>query len=38
MLYGDRLNDKDINWKDFGELVQFGYKWLNAHSDKNKDD
>lgn len=25
----DRLNDKNINWKDFGELVQKGYEILN---------
>ena len=24
-----RLNDKNINWKDFGELVQKGYEILN---------
>ena len=26
---GDRLNDKEINWTDFGKLVQFGYNYLN---------
>lgn len=25
---GDRLNDKDINWHDFGCLVNLGYEWL----------
>ena len=27
---GDRLNSPDINWKDFGALVNLGYKWLEA--------
>lgn len=35
---GNRLNDKSLNWKDFGELVKCGYNWLEEHTDKNKDD
>ncbi len=27
----DRLNDKKINWQDFGELVKKGYEFLGAY-------
>lgn len=27
---GDRLNSPKINWKDFGALVNLGYKWLKS--------
>ena len=33
---GSRLNDKDINWKDFGKLVKLGYEWLDEYLNKKE--
>lgn len=30
----DRLNDEDINWSDFGILVQAGYKHLGDYDNE----
>ena len=29
---GSRLNDKEINWNDYGELVKLGYEILNSNN------
>ena len=28
---GDRLTDKEIDWTNFGSLVNYGYNWLENH-------
>lgn len=33
---GDRLNDKEINWNDYGELVKLGYEILNSNNKLEK--